>query len=417
MMTKTIEPTKPQERIHSLDFLRGIAVLGILFINIENFAYPDSWSPWKYGFQNSLDYSTRFWVYFLTQGKFYTMFALLFGVSFVIFLERLEYKKLGLKSIDIYTRRLLLLFIIGIVHYYFIWDGDVLYHYAICGLFLIPFKSFKNKNLLIVILILSTLLLVKSHDQTMRTKDFKNNYLTAIEIPVSERTNQQIKSIDLWKNRTKKKEPISFSGKIKKESYLSGLTETYKRAKVHKGLIYYQGLLFPSLLVMLIGVFLYKSGIFADYKVWTYYWLITITILAIGLIINYMRYYHWTYEYYNPITSLWKGWLFTFTKEILGVGYVLILNGIYQKLIKSPKLLLSSVGKMALSNYIFQSLTLGFLFYGYGFSMFNQYSRFELIKIVVIVWVAQLFLSWIWLKKFNQGPLESLWKKLTYRTK
>ena len=89
-MYKPIKPTDVLKRIPSLDFLRGIAILGILFINIENFAYPEPWSPWKYGYQGAIDHVTRFWVYFLTQGKFYSMFALLFGVGFYIFIERLE---------------------------------------------------------------------------------------------------------------------------------------------------------------------------------------------------------------------------------------------------------------------------------------------------------------------------------------
>ena len=81
-----VEPTKLNERIPSLDFLRGIAILGILFINIESFVYANPWSSYQYGYETSLDTSTRFWVYFLTQGKFYNMFSLLFREGFVIFI-------------------------------------------------------------------------------------------------------------------------------------------------------------------------------------------------------------------------------------------------------------------------------------------------------------------------------------------
>ncbi|MEM8896055.1 MAG: DUF418 domain-containing protein, partial [Bacteroidota bacterium] len=126
MAQAPLQPTQTSSRIPSLDFLRGVAILGILFINIENFAYPDSWSPYKFGFDEPIDRATRFWVYFLTQGKFYNMFALLFGVGFYIFLERLEKKSLGLSAMDIYSRRLLWLFVIGVTHAYLIWSGDVL---------------------------------------------------------------------------------------------------------------------------------------------------------------------------------------------------------------------------------------------------------------------------------------------------
>ncbi|WP_339924628.1 DUF418 domain-containing protein [uncultured Cyclobacterium sp.] len=414
-MSTSIKATESSERISSLDFLRGIAILGILFINIENFAYPDPWSPWKFGFEGTIDYSTRFWVYFLSQGKFYTMFALLFGVGFYIFLERLEKKQLGLKAMDIYARRLLWLFIIGVIHSYFIWTGDVLYHYAICGFLLFPFRSFKTKSLLFVIAFLSLLQLAKSYDQTMKRKGWQDNYTKAINLPEDQRSNDDIKNINFWKNQTKKKDPDTSKVEANKSTYLIGLKETYKNSSAHKGLVYYQGLLFPSLIAMILGIIFYRSGIFQNYQVWKYYWLISLVILGVGLIINYLRYYHWTYEYFEPVTNIWKGWLFTFPKELLGVGFILIFNGLFQKFLRSSKItLISKVGRTALTNYILQNTLLGLIFYGYGLSLFNQFSRFELLGLVVIIWIIQLTLSWLWLRKFQQGPLEWLWRKLTY---
>ena len=89
-MNQNFLPTQSSERIGVLDFLRGIAVLGILAINDESFCYPDPWSPSAFGFEAPVDHQVRFWNYFLTQGKFFSMFTLLFGVGFYIFLERLE---------------------------------------------------------------------------------------------------------------------------------------------------------------------------------------------------------------------------------------------------------------------------------------------------------------------------------------
>lgn len=417
MLSQSIKPTQTTERIPSLDFLRGVAILGILFINIENFAYPDSWSPYKYGFNSSIDHSTRFWVYFITQGKFYTMFALLFGVGFYIFLERLEKKDLGLKAMDIYSRRLLWLFIIGIAHAYLIWDGDVLYHYAICGFLLFSFRSIKTKNIIWVVAILCSLQLVKTYEQTNRTKQLYEDYLVASKTPEDSRSSEEKKTIENWHRKTEVKTADTTLVEAKKTTYFIGLKETYEHAKVHAGLVYYQGLLFPSLIVMLIGIILYRSGIFSNYNVWKYYWPITLAVLAVGFIINYERYYHWTYAYFDPVVSIWKGWLFAFPKEILGIGYVLVLNGLYQKFfIQFKSKLITTVGKMALSNYIFQNTLMGFLFFGYGLAWYNQFSRFELLGLVGVIWVIQIVLSSAWMTKYNQGPLEALWKKLTYRS-
>ncbi len=410
-----IQPTQKLERIPSLDFLRGIAILGILFINIENFAYPNSWSPWKFGFTNSIDHSTRFWVYFLTQGKFYTMFALLFGVGFYIFLERLEKKELGLKAMDIYARRLLWLFIIGTAHSYFIWTGDVLYHYAICGLLLFPFRSIKSGNLMLIVIFLGSLQLIKSYDQTVRQQNRFKEHNEAIGTPENLRTNEEIRKIETWQNQLVIKAPDTSQVAAPKETYLTGLNETYKHATVHKGLLYYQNLLFPSLIAMILGIVFYRSGIFENYHVWKYYWLISLSVFFIGLVINYLRFYHWTYEYFDPVLSVWKGWLFTFPKEILGIGYVLVLNGIYQKFLKTIKIkIISCIGQMALTNYIFQNTLLGLIFYGYGLAKFNQFSRFELLGIVATIWAIQILLSWVWMNNYRQGPLEWMWKKLTY---
>ncbi|HCQ15867.1 MAG TPA: DUF418 domain-containing protein, partial [Cryomorphaceae bacterium] len=105
----------------------------------------------------------------------------------------------------------------------------------------------------------------------------------------------------------------------------------------------------------------------------------------------------------------------TFPRELLGAGYILFFNGIYQKYLGSIRFkVISNFGRTALSNYIFQNILLGFIFYGYGMAYFNQFSRFALLGVVAIIWAVQLVLSWLWLRKFQQGPLEWLWRKLTY---
>lgn len=417
-MNNNISATRNSERIQSLDFLRGIAILGILFINIESFVYPNPWSSWQYGYENTIDHNTRFWVYFLTQGKFYTMFALLFGVGFVIFMERLQQKTQGLKAMDIYARRLLWLFIIGVIHAYFIWDGDILHHYAICGLLLLPFRSMRSKNLMIIVLFLASILFIKSYESVSNRQTSYLNYTEALNKEEKNKTEKDKKLITSWKNRYSVKSPNLSEGEdIPKPTYLLGVVESYKNHNVHKGEFYYQSLVLSTLIVMLMGIILFRTGIFSDYKSWNYYWYITVFVLIIGLIINYLRYYHWTYEDHIPNLNTFKALLFTFPKEILGVGYILLLNGIYQKYLHKVKInVLSKIGKTALSNYIFQSVILGLLFYGYGFGMYNRFSRFELLVFVFFIWVIQIFCTFIWLRYNKQGPLEFLWRKLTYNS-
>jgi uncharacterized protein len=412
------QPTKINERIGSLDFLRGIAILGILFINIESFAYPNPWSSWKYGFESSMDHHTRFWVYFLTQGKFYTMFALLFGVGFVIFLERVQEKSKALKAMDLYARRLLWLFVFGVLHAYFIWDGDILYHYAICGFLLLPFRVIKTKYMILILAFLASLLFIKSHDNITNRKEAFKKYQVALNVPTNQRSADETSRINSWEKRYSKKTPNTTEGvENPKPTYWEGIKNSYNKLKVHKGEFYHQSLIISTLIVMLIGMLLYRSGIFSDYKSWNYYWPITISFVLFGLLINYLRYYQWTYKDHEPILQVWKAHLFTFPKEILGIGYVLLFNGIYQKFLKNIKIkVFSKIGRTALSNYIFQSIILGLIFYGYGFELFNQYTRFELLGFVISIWTLQILLTLLWLKYHTQGPLEFIWRKLTYKS-
>ena len=410
------QPTPSSERIGSLDFLRSIAVLGILIINIQDFAYPDPWSPFKYGFASDLDRVTRFWVFFLAQGKFFSMFTLLFGVGFYIFLERLEGKELGLKAMDIYARRLLWLFFLGVIHAYLIWNGDVLYHYAACGFFLFPFRSFSIKQLGGVILLLGLVLLNNAYQSTTANKNQLAAYERSKALTPDQRTPEDTKRIEHWEDKTKKGVGESSAVEVPRSAVYQSWVANAASTKVHKGQVLYAGIFFRTLIMMLLGIALYKSGIFRNYTIVKYYWLITLSLLLIGLAINYLRYYHWTYAYFRPVTEVWKGWLFTFPKEILGLAYVLLFNGIYQKYFArigfKP---LSYIGRMALTNYILQSVVCGLIFYGYGLGKYNSYTRTELLVWVVVIWILQATVSWFWMKRNTQGPLEKIWRKLTYQ--
>lgn len=345
------------------------------------------------------------------------MFALLFGVSFYIFLEKLEKRGLGLNAMDIYARRLIWLFVIGIAHAYFIWTGDVLYHYAVCGFLLFPFRSISSKSLLLIVAFLCTLVITNTYSVTSRRIISYEKYIEAAKISGSEWTEEQQKRDAYWQTRLKPKQPETSKLTAPKETYWEGLKETYNNSRAHKGLIYNSSLLFPSLIIMIIGIILYRSGIFHDYRVWRQYWLISISILIVALVINYFRFYQWTYKYYEPILSHWKAVLFDFAKIALGLGYILILNGLHQKFLKENKInLIANVGRMALTNYIFQNTLLGLIFYGYGLAQFNQYSRFELLGFVIVIWIIQLLLSNLYLKRYEQGPLEWIWRSLTYKS-
>jgi uncharacterized protein len=100
---------------------------------------------------------------------------------------------------------------------------------------------------------------------------------------------------------------------------------------------------------------------------------------------------------------------------VLSIGYLLLFNGLYQKFFAGLKFKpFSSVGKMAFTNYILQSIICAIIFFGYGFNRFDQYNRTELWIIVIAIWIFQIALSMLWLKNHKYGPLEWAWRRLTY---
>ncbi|MEO1074760.1 MAG: DUF418 domain-containing protein [Bacteroidota bacterium] len=414
-MEAVARPTQPSERIPSLDFLRGVAVLGILLINIETFAYPDSWSPYAYGFATEADRTTRFWVYFLAQGKFFSLFTLLFGVGFVLFLERIGRRETGLRALDVYARRLLWLFLIGVTHAYLIWDGDILFHYAVCGCFLFPFRSFRLRGLAFALFILAALVSWNAYERTARVDARYDAYVEAQAVPEADRSEEQTAAVARWERQTQRGEAHEGPIDVPRQTYGASIVTSYNALAIHTGQVLHRGLLFRTLIMMLLGVLLYRLGVFQDTRALRGYWLITLALLVVGLALSYIRYHQWTYAYFEPVRDVRMGVLLALNREVLTVAYVLLLNGLYQRFLRGLRFNpVSDAGRLALTNYISQSVLCGLLFYGYGLGWHGTFARHELLYVVVAIWALQLAASWLWCRRFRYGPLEWAWRRLTY---
>ena len=409
----------PSQRISSLDFLRGIAILGILIINIESFAYSNPWSDYRYGFETATDVTTRFWVYFLAQGKFWGMLTILFGAGFYLLLNKLEQKqatqKIAVTPYVIYSKRLLWLFVIGVAHAYLLWDGDILYHYAACGVFLMLFRSFNVKTLLLIILIPITVVAFNKLDRVYSKADKYLTYTQLKTMDESDLSDEQSSIISRWERRHSPSEKRADKDPSERTSYIESIKANASNTNVHKGTFYYRSIVFQTLMLMLVGVVFCKLGIFKNYRSVKYYWPLTLTFLSFALWVNYHRYYHWTFTSHEPVVTLSQGLMHTFPRELLAIAYILFFNGVYQQFIKRKYVVaIESVGKMALTNYLSQSLICSLIFYGYGLNYFNQLSRFELLPIVFGISIFTLLFSYFWIKRFSIGPVESWWRKRIY---
>ena len=378
-MGTSVGPVKTAERIQILDILRGFAIFGILAVNIAGFAspaflpgyeYPDN-LPWY-------DELTEGLVQFLAESKFYTIFSFLFGLGFSVQITRLEARGGDIRSF--YPRRLWVLFFIGILHTLFLWTGDILRIYALLGFALLAFRKRSNRTLLIwtVILYILTffLLIFLEADSGSGIKGFD-----IIELARQAYTSPSYLSVLFFQ---------IFSGIV--SFFIIGLTQGSS-----------------ALALFLVGLLAGRTRLFeqlADNRavMKRIFWV----ALPLGLIGNA------TYVLVEDI------WLSTFGVIIgspaLSAVYVTGLS-LISSTANGAKTLspLAAVGRMALTNYVLQSLICSILFGGFGFGLYEKLGAASLVGITCLIFLVQIPLSVWWLNRFKFGPLEWIWRSLTYR--
>jgi len=394
-----LNPISEKERILVIDVIRGFAIFGILLVNIPHFSYPDMYLRYlgedNFFTQNwgVLDHLTRGFFDIFIQVKFITMFSFLFGFGMVIMLERAKEK--GEKFVPIYIRRLLVLFGFGVIHAFLIWDGDILMDYAVLGLLLLLFRNFKPKTLFIWSIALFTLYAIPF------------SFMGAYSLT----TNSGVE--DFYDDSYKQE--MEQEAKQAIEHYQNGtIVEVFKQ-RIYDRLFYmelsgmwpfqpifYGFFMIPYFSMFLLGAAFAKWNIFRDIeknkKLVKRIWLLG---LMIGLPLNLLAYFEeafWTVG--GPFLMLFYMMSITLFMQ----------KPKWQKRLKK----FSAVGKTAFSNYILQSIICTFLFYSYGFGLYGKVYPFLGLIIAILIFALQIYISQKWLEKFRFGPLEWIWRTLTY---
>ena len=407
-----LTPVGSQERIASIDVLRGVALLGILTINIWGFALPDivfndpsavgGWQGWNKGV----------WIFFhlFCEQKMMSLFSMLFGAGLIVMASRADAR--GTSLLGIYYRRIAWLLVFGLLHAYLLWDGDILVPYALCGLVLYPFRRLRPgvQILLGTLVFLSQVLLMIA--------------LGLLEIGLREATgpNNDRGTEEQQEWRRSLEEEILPNRDIDTavERHHQGYVAQFGRraednlSEEFAGFVFWSGPRAGGL--MLIGMGLMQLGVFAAVRSFRFYAALTLCGYALGLplvgygILDQIR------SHFDPVHQLLVGGHFNYIGSLfvaLGhAGLVMLIckAGLLSWLIAR----LAAVGRMALSNYLMQSLICTTLFEGWGFGLFGKLDRFPLLGVVVSIWILQLVISPIWLRYFRFGPMEWLWRSLTY---
>jgi len=418
-------PVTLENRIDSVDVLRGFALLGILVINIGMFGLPQIAinNPSLAGGADGADLAVWTVSRVVFFQKFMAIFSMLFGAGLILMYQRAE--TAGKVFGKTYYRRLGWLLAFGMVHGYFIWWGDILYHYAVCGMVLYPLRRWSSRRLITfgVILFFVGSLFFFGLGLFL---DFCRGTVAEAEAAQAageNLTSMQESMVKVWERVEPQLNPPQEKIKKEIEKYQGGYWQVVAAsAPIMLSLqtvIFVLYIFWRAAGLMLIGMGLMKLGVFAAQRSRRFYLSWIIAGYGLGLPIS-------AYIIYKLIASDFDmlynfGFYAVYDSAavlLITTGHIGLVMSICQSgVLKRMRQRLAAVGRMALSNYMLDSLIMAPIFYGYGLGLYGRINYFGLSGIVLAIWILQLYLSPLWLRYFRFGPAEWLWRSLTYRHK
>jgi uncharacterized protein len=400
-----VAPVQQTERVQIVDILRGFALFGILLVNMAFFAHPFQVAVFPLDPATPLyDKAAAWLVKFLGEGKFYTLFSMLFGLGLTLLMSRIEAR--GGRFVPLYLRRLLVLLGFGLMHAFLIWIGDILIMYALLGFLLILFRKARPRTLLIWAVILIALPII---------------FLTAVT-----------GLVELGRSVPEGAEQIEIAFAEVEAGFVADLERAYRvypvgtfaeiteqRIYDYSTMLNYSFMMAFSILAMfLVGVYFGKRQLFQNLEAnRSFFTKLLIAGLLIGIPAN--LYYATNVASVSLLDVSWGNFLLQ-TAQMLGtpllsLAYVSAFSLLALSPVWGQRLqVLAPVGQMALTNYLTQSIVCTTIFYGYGLGLFGQMSMAAGIGLTFVIYLLQIPVSHWWMKRFRYGPAEWLWRSLTY---
>ena len=392
-------PIKPDERIIAVDLLRGVAVLGILIMNIQSFAMIQAayFNPTAYGDLSGINRWVWIVSHVLGEQKFLSIFSILFGAGILLMTGRLEMQ--GQRPAGSHYRRMAWLLVIGLCHGYLLWYGDILVSYAMLGSVAYLFRRLRPRTLLItglaIIAVSSALSLLGGWSiQFWDAKALEQN--RQWWAPGAEAVAREL---------------AAFRG-----GWLEQMSERVRATVFFQTVGFFFFTSWRAGGLMLVGIALMKWGVLSGERSARWYrWLLVIgfglgiPVVSYGVVANFEV--GWTLEYSWMLGSQYNYWgSLAIAGGIIGAVMLLHRSGVLTPLREA----LSATGRMAFSNYLLQTLICTTLFYGHGLGLFGSVERWGQLLMVVGLWIVALIVSPLWLGRFRYGPVEWLWRSLTY---
>ncbi|SFB96597.1 uncharacterized protein SAMN05443252_101223 [Bacillus sp. OV322] len=368
-------------RITSVDSLRGIALFGILLVNILSYFYPVAYmdpAVWRKGFPFHFIY---IFIDITAQASFYPVFSFLFGFGAAVSAERFLHEG---KSFSLFfAKRLIILSIFGIVHAFLIWSGDILIHYSLFGFAFLLFYKWEGKFLLltgaalyIIPFFLTGVLMAMSADN-----------------PVNAGAAMAGKALNMYQTGTF--EQITMM-RIKEwqemnnaESFIFLFLSVFPFLLIGAGFAKLRWLHAPDQFKNLLGK-------------------LAVISLVAGLILKFLPYATVS----NSLTEFIQD---QFGGPLLSMFYITGTALALQQYAGSKlSCLLAAAGKMSLSNYILQSIVCTMLSYSYGLGLYGRMTLAECLGVAAIIFSLQLGASFIWIQRYYLGPIEYVWRFASY---
>ncbi|HEY0376774.1 MAG TPA: DUF418 domain-containing protein [Pyrinomonadaceae bacterium] len=400
MSKSQIGPVAPRERIELLDVLRGLAVCGILIGNVQWFSGYGMMPPALAAQAPSADRVTHFLVHFFVEGKFYSIFSFLFGFGFALQISRAAER--GDTKASLFKRRLFWLLVIGLAHAYLLWAGDILSIYALMGFLLIPFRKKTDAALLKWALILLAVPILT----------YLLFYVLFVAfVPPEALAKLDAAQVDMWNNAVRT---------VPQSSYLQIITGYNLNYVVGRYASLILEMRLPKLLAMfLLGSYAYRRGFFQNLSSHqSFVRRVLVYGLVLGLVGNVaFAALAGSEAVFPPSPAGIVGVVcYAFGVPALALFYIALVATLWQKAAWRRLLaFLAPVGRMALTNYLIQTLVCVLIFYGYGLGQFGKLGARTATLLALTIFLFQTLLSALWLKYFGYGPMEWIWRQLTYR--
>jgi uncharacterized protein len=416
------QPLQKTERIASLDVMRGIVLCGILLMNINGFGLYEAYiDPTVTGGSTGLNLLTWAIANLFFEGTMRALFSLLFGVGMFIFLDRLEKKGAGIAAADIYFRRLCWLLVMGVIHgYLFLWPGEILFDYAIMGFLVYSFRKLPPKKLILFAVFLLCIGTAWNyfdyrHAAKLTADVAKIEVLESQRSPIPEGLKGAQKE---WENRMEKRSPkaIQEFNDTHNKGYFDVLAQLAPINMEFESYFFYRYNTWDILSMMLIGIGLFKLNILSADRKATVYGGMVLVGYGVGLTVNYLELKNILDQDFSYLSFAESNVTYDLGRVSMSMGHVgLIMLFCKANFLLGLKQSIAAVGQMALTNYFMHSLICMFVFTGMGFGLFGKLERYELLYAVFGTWIFQLIVSPIWLRYFHYGPLEWLWRCLSYQ--